>query len=139
MALKRLLDTNAYTALLNGRKDVVETIRSAEEILFSSVVLGELLAGFRGGTRFVQNLRRLDEMLAAPEVRVVQVGRITADRYSRVLVQLRLAGTPIPTNDVWIAAHVFETGAELVTLDSHFGRIQGLPLAAIAAVPEHDE
>ena len=58
--------------------------------------------------------------------------RATADRFGRVAAALRKAGTPIPTNDIWIAAHAFETGAELIGFDRHFGKVRGLPGATVS-------
>ena len=93
------------------------------EILMSAVVVGELLYGFRQGTRLEQNLAELRSFLDRPYVSFVPVGPVTADRYSRIMTSLRARGQPIPTNDVWIAAHAMETGADLVSADSHFGHI----------------
>jgi tRNA(fMet)-specific endonuclease VapC len=59
-------------------------------------------------------------------VEMLQIGAITADRYSRIAAQLRQQGTPIPTNDIWIAAQTVENGAELITTDKHFEKINGL-------------
>jgi tRNA(fMet)-specific endonuclease VapC len=59
-------------------------------------------------------------------VELVQIGKITSDRYSRIAAQLKQQGTPIPTNDIWIAARTMEHGAELITSDHHFERISGL-------------
>ena len=85
--------------------DLVEMITMAECVLFSSIVLGELLLSFRSGTRFKKNLAELNRFLAHDAVEMVSVGKITADRYSRIAAQLKRKGTPIPTNDIWIAAH----------------------------------
>ena len=95
-------------------------------ILFSSVVLGELLFGFRSGARFKKNLSDLNRFLAHDAVETVSAGKITADRYSRIAAQLKRQGTPIPTNDIWIAAQTVEHGAELITTDAHFEKISGL-------------
>ena len=89
----------------------------------SAVVVGELLYGFRQGPRLEQNLAELRSFLDRPYVSFVPVGPVTADRYSRIMASLRAKGRPIPTNDVWIAAHAMETGADLVSADSHFGHI----------------
>src|SRR4051812_153753 len=62
-----------------------------------------------------------------PWVALQPVTQTTADRFGRIAAALRKAGTPIPSNDIWIAAHAFETGAELVTYDKHFESIRGLP------------
>jgi tRNA(fMet)-specific endonuclease VapC len=59
-------------------------------------------------------------------VELLPVTRTTADRFGRIAAALRKAGTPIPTNDIWIAAHAFESGAELVTFDDHFAAVPGL-------------
>ena len=125
--MKRLLDTNAYVSLLKGDKAVAGLVRGSEQLVFSMVVVGELLFGFRNGNRFEQNLAALDDFLSQPWVTLQMVTRTTADRFGRVAAELRKAGTPIPSNDIWIAAHAFESGAELVTFDHHFKSVPGLP------------
>jgi len=124
--VKRLLDTNAYVALKRNHEGVAALVRQSSELVFSVVVVGELLFGFRNGTRFHRNARELDELLATDRVGVLPVTRTTADRFGRIAAALRKAGTPIPTNDIWIAAHVFESGAEFVTFDKHFETVPGL-------------
>jgi tRNA(fMet)-specific endonuclease VapC len=94
--------------------------------VFSIVVVGELLFGFRNGTRYDRSVKELDELLLEPRVSVLTVTRSTADRFGRIASKLRKAGTPIPTNDIWIAAHVFESGGELVSFDEHFEAVDGL-------------
>jgi tRNA(fMet)-specific endonuclease VapC len=124
--VKRLLDTCAYTAAKRGRPDVCEAIRMSSELVFSTIVLGELLFGFRHGTRFDRNLAELERFLNHPAVRLQPVDRVTADRFGRIATMLKRAGTPIPSNDIWIAAQAMETGAELLTLDSHFEKVTGI-------------
>lgn len=124
--MKLLLDTNAYSALARGNTVLAEYVQSAEQIMLSSIVAGELLHGFRCGSRLDTNLRQFDSFLARPFVQLIPVGLTTADRFSRIMAALRAKGRPIPTNDVWIAAHATETGAELITRDRHFGEIDGL-------------
>ena len=125
--MKRLLDTNAYVGLLKGDEAVAGLLRGSEQLFFSMVVVGELLFGFRNGNRFERNLAALDDFLSQPWVTLQPVTRTTADRFSRVAAELRKAGTPIPSNDIWIAAHAFESGAELITFDRHFKSVPGLP------------
>lgn len=126
--MRLLLDTNAYSALRRGHPGAAGLARRAERILLSTVVLGELLYGFRRGSRERQNLAELAEFLDSPWVEVVAVTETTADRYARVLARLRDRGAPIPTNDVWLAAHALETGAELLTFDRHFEAVEGIAL-----------
>ena len=108
---------------MRGSHRVREIVQDAEEVLMSAVVVGELLYGFRQGPRLEQNLAELRSFLERPYVSLVPVGPVTADRDSRIMTSLRAKGRPIPTNDVWIAAHAMETGADLVSADSHFGHI----------------
>ena len=124
--MKIMLDTSAYVGFKRNNPELVEIIVSAELILISAVVLGELLFGFRNGTRFKKNLAELNRFLEHDSVETVPVGKTSADRYSRIAAQLRRQGTPIPTNDIWIAAQAMEHGAELITTDEHFDKIIGL-------------
>lgn len=124
--MRILLDTNAYTALKRGHEGVAERVRRSERVLLSVVVAGELLFGFRHGARFDRNLTDLEAFLANPHVELVPVTLTSADRFGRVAAALRANGTPIPTNDIWIAAHTMETGAELLSFDHHFAVVPGL-------------
>ncbi|MDE2974923.1 MAG: type II toxin-antitoxin system VapC family toxin [Gemmatimonadota bacterium] len=124
--MRALLDSNAYSQLMLGREQVRRIVRGAEEVLLSAVVLGELLYGFRHGSRYERNIRGMRAFLDNPYVSLVPVGETTADRYSRIAASLRAKGRPIPTNDVWLAAHAMETGADLVSADRHFEHVDGI-------------
>lgn len=132
--MRTLLDTNAYTAWKRGDEAVASLVRSSQQLLLSSIVVGELLFGFRCGNRFERNRRELDDLLRSPYVSFLPVTRVTADRFSRIAASLRRKGRPIPTNDVWIAAHAMESGADLVSFDRHFAEIDGL--AWVSPSPE---
>jgi tRNA(fMet)-specific endonuclease VapC len=131
--MRILLDTNAYSALLRGHDDVADRVRRAEQVVFSTVVAGELLLGFRLGSRLKKNMAELDAFLENPYVSLVPVTLTTADRFARIAAALRAKGRPIPTNDIWIAAHAMEAGAELLSFDAHFGAIDGLAWVALSA------
>jgi tRNA(fMet)-specific endonuclease VapC len=124
--VKIMLDTSAYLGFKRNAVEALEMIVKAELIVFSPVVMGELMFGFRNGTRFKENMDDLDRFLKHEAVDLVPIGKITSDRYSRIAVKLRQQGTPIPTNDIWIAAQAMEQGAELITSDQHFDKINGL-------------
>ncbi len=124
--MKRLLDTSAYSALKRGHGEVARLVRESVELAFSMVVIGELLFGFRNGALLQRNTAELEELLVSPRVTVLPVTRTTADRFGRIAAMLRKAGTPIPSNDIWIAAHAVESGAELLSFDAHFAAIPGL-------------
>lgn len=124
--MKILLDTNAYSALMRGHDEVVDRVRRAEGIILSTVVAGELSFGFRAGKRFDENQRQFRTFLDNPYVSVLPVSLVTADRFGRIGASLRAKGRPIPSNDMWIAAHAFESGAELLSDDEHFEAVDGL-------------
>ena len=124
--MKILLDTNAYVGFKLNLDQVVNMIATAEHIYFSPVVMGELMFGFRNGTRFKKNMEDLNAFMQHEVVELIQIGNLTADRYSRIAYHLKIQGTPIPTNDIWIAAQTMEYGAELITSDKHFENIPGL-------------
>jgi len=117
------LDTSAYSAFRRGHGEIVELLQLAEEIVVNPVVLGELLTGFRSGNRLKENRRQLDSFLKSPRVRVAGFDEDTALRYSEIMVYLRRLGTPIPTNDVWIAASAMQFGLQVLTTDAHFERV----------------
>ena len=121
-----LLDTSAYVAFKRNVHEVIELIVSSEEILFSPIVLGELMFGFRNGTKYKQNMNELHEFIQHEAVKPINIGQVTSDRYSRIASQLKGQGTPLPTNDTWIAAQTMEHGAELITFDRHFESVSGL-------------
>ena len=124
--MRRLLDTNAYVGMKRNHDRTVQLVRDATEILISVVVVGELLFGFRNGNRFDRNAQELNDFLSDGRVALLPVTHTTADRFGRIAAALRQAGKPIPTNDIWIAAHAFESGGELVTFDRHFEAVAGL-------------
>jgi len=130
--VKISLDTNAYTAMKRGHQAIIDRVRRAERVLLSAVTAGELIFGFRYGSRYQRNFDELDEFLANPFVALLPVTMTTADRFGRIAASLRTNGTPIPTNDIWIAAHAFESGSELLSLDHHFDVVPGLPWTRIA-------
>jgi len=130
------LDTNAYTELIRGHQGVASLIRSSERVLLPAIVAGELLYGFRHGSRFEANWARFEAFLESPIVSLLPVTLTTADRFGRIAAGLRRKGTPIPTNDIWIAAQAMEAGADLLSSDPHFGAIEGLAWVPFSATEE---
>jgi tRNA(fMet)-specific endonuclease VapC len=125
---KVLLDTNAYTGFLTGDEKVLDTIASAEVVYLSIIVVGELFTGFKGGSRFLENLRILRNFYEKPTVSILNATMETAEIFGTLKNALKKAGTPLPINDVWIAAHTLETGSVLISYDHHFSIVPGLRL-----------
>lgn len=124
--MKVCLDTSAYSRLMRGHPPLTQLLESAEEVLIPATVLGELHAGFEMGSRREANRRQLGEFLVLPGVETVAVTPDVAERYGLLVHQLARQGTPIPTNDIWIASSALEAGARLVTYDPHFQHVNGL-------------
>lgn len=121
-----VIDTNAYSAYKRGEKAAIEVIKEAQTIVFSPIVLGELLGGFALGKRSDQNQRELKEFLDQPKVLLLTLNAQTAEAYSRIYQQLRTKGRPIPSNDMWIAAMATQLEIAVFTYDTHFSAIDGL-------------
>lgn len=118
------LDTNRLTDLFQGDMALAEWLGSCDEIWIPLVVLAEIKAGFYGGSQQHRNEILLRELLAKTTVGVLLPSRETAEHYARVFVQLKRAGTPVPDNDLWIAALALEHDLVLITRDRHF---EGIP------------
>ena len=121
--MRLLLDTSAYSAFMRGHAEICAAVQDNEEIFLNSVILGELIAGFIKGGRRRKNENELRRLLASPRVGVLDVTEETAERYAVILNSLWRAGTPIPTNDIWIAASAMEHGLRLVTTDDHYQKV----------------
>lgn len=120
------LDTNAYSAIGRGNAAVRTLVEEADEVFIPATVLGELVFGFLKGTKFAQNEAALNRFIGQDGVSVLPVSRGIAERYGYVKASLKKNGTPIPENDIWIAAATLETGARLVSYDTDFDHVGGL-------------
>nr|CAA6811958.1 MAG: Unknown protein [uncultured Thiotrichaceae bacterium] len=129
--MKLLIDTNAYSDFMRGNDQAVQHVKNAEQLFMSPFVIGELLYGFRNGQLFERNKEQLDRFMTMPVVGLLPVTLSTSDRYSRIAADLRKKGHPIPTNDIWIAAHAMESGLELLSKDKHFKEVAGLVVRAL--------
>jgi tRNA(fMet)-specific endonuclease VapC len=128
VAVKLALDTNRYVDLMRGDAEVRALVEGARTVLVPFVVLAELRAGFAVGTQGRANERFLQRFLGKSGVEVVYATDATTHHYAALYRQLRQQGTPIPTNDLWIAALVTEHGARLFTCDAHFEELAQLDL-----------
>ena len=123
-----VIDTNAYSGFLRGVTSALNTLRAAHEIHLPLIVLAELLAGFAAGTRSPKNRDELWHFMASPRVHLLKPDEKTAHHYADLFAALRKNGTPIPTNDLWIAALARQHRLPLFSLDAHFAVVPGLVL-----------
>lgn len=130
--MKRLvIDTNLLIPLL-WRGDTGEPFFDEyDEMILPVTVLGEFKAGLfptRAGDR---NRNALDVFLQKATVKVAPITDRTADIYAKVYQALRKESTPIPQNDMWIAASALENGADLATCDAHFRHVPMLTVIVV--------
>ena len=120
------LDTNRYVDLCKGVDETVALVEEAECVFLPFVVVAELRAGFAHGRREADNERILRRFLLKPGVEVVFADDQTTHHYATVFKQLRRQGTPIPTNDMWLAALALQHNLVLHARDRHFDHLPQL-------------
>ncbi len=126
MALRLALDVNRYSDFCRGDEQAVDVVRRAGELYFPFVVIAELRVGFRLGTQGARNEQVLGSFLRENDVDVLYPDESTTHTYASLFTQLRAAGTPMPTNDLWIAAIVLQHGLTLYSRDRHFAYLPQL-------------
>jgi predicted nucleic acid-binding protein len=126
--MRFVLDTNRLTDFLRGDTDAVDKIQLAERIFVPVIVLGEMRAGFSVGKRAARNEVRLAQFLDSRRVALLEVNAPTSFHYARLFAGLRARGTPIPQNDLWIAALSLQHALPLYSRDAHFTQVPELRL-----------
>ncbi|MBM3792372.1 MAG: type II toxin-antitoxin system VapC family toxin [Acidobacteria bacterium] len=122
------VDTNRYRDFCAGLPEAVEQLARAEKVFMPFVTLAELRAGFLCGNLSRKNESVLVRFLGRPRVGLLYPDEDTTHHYARIFAQLRSQGTPIPTNDIWIAALVAQHDLLLYSRDRHFDLLPQLPL-----------
>jgi len=134
--LKLVLDTNAWCLCDTGNEPALEALEEADPIFLPVIVYGELYYGFRHGTRFEENRRRLDRFIDDFGVIVISVDIDVAKRFGDIFADLRNKGRPIPTNDIWISACCMSVGGTLLTADRHFTEVSQIDVRLIGETKE---
>lgn len=118
------LDTSAYIQFRCADARTVAAVDGASWIGFPVVALGELYTGFSlAPERSESDLAVLRDFLSHPVVEKIAVDDEVARQYGQLVAELRAAGTPLPSNDIWIAACAARTSSVVLTHDRHFARI----------------
>lgn len=124
--MRLALDTNRYSDVFSGEPETLQLLEEAELVVLPFVVVGELRAGFAGGQRQAENELTLRRFLLKPGIEVFFADEQTTHHYANLCRQLRQQGTPIPTNDIWIAAIVLQHDLLLHARDRHFDSLPQL-------------
>lgn len=125
------LDTSAFSDFNRGDSRLKKWFRTDNDILISQIVIGELRAGFGAGNRREANEQLLQKFLDSPSVRTVSLTDASTKLFAEIYLKLRKTGTPIGTNDMWIAAISLEHNVSLLTTDSDFSNVSDLMLVKI--------
>ena len=119
-----ILDTNGLSAFAEGDTALERVLRKAAQVAIPVIVLGEYRYGIsqsRDRSRYEQWLSRY-----LPKFRILDIDQRTTIAYAAVRMELKKAGTPIPSNDVWIAALSRQHSLPVVSRDRHFDAVPGL-------------
>ena len=119
-----ILDTNGLSAVAEGEPALAPVLRKAAQVAIPVIVLGEYRYGIsqsRERNRYEQWLREY-----LPKFRLLDIDEQTTISYAAVRIELKKAGTPIPSNDVWIAALCRQHSLPIVSRDRHFDAVPGL-------------
>lgn len=115
-----MVDTSAYAAFLRGHPEIKLSLQQADEIFLNPVILGEMIAGFLMGKNEKKNRAIMQDFLSSSRVGIIEIDEETSERYAVIVSYLRRKGTPIPTNDLWIAASAMQHGLKVLTTDQHY-------------------
>ena len=120
-----ILDTNAVSDFADANQGLLNRLQqSAEDIHIPVIVLGEYRYGVKSSRLRVARESWLDELESSAIV--LAVTSETSRFYAEIRHELRLAGQPIPENDLWIAALARQHGLPILTNDTHFDHVSGL-------------
>jgi predicted nucleic acid-binding protein len=117
-----ILDTNAVSALFAGDPALGSALFGEDRLHLPTVVVGEYRYGL-ARSRQARDLAFLLERLILDSI-VLPIELATASHYAQVRDELRTRGTPIPENDVWIAALARQHALTILSRDEHFDRVQ---------------
>lgn len=126
MNLRIAIDTNRLVDFFRDEPEAVTAVQEAREIFVPFVSAAELRAGFLGGKKGTVNERIFTKFLNSARVQILLANEETTHHYARLFQQLRKQGTPIPTNDLWIAALALQNDLPLLSRDRHFDSIPQL-------------
>lgn len=119
-----ILDTNAVSAVADDEPGAVRLFTDAASIELPAIVLGEYRFGIAQSRRRKEYERWLEQLIAV--TRILPVDQETTGHYAQVRSELKKAGKPIPSNDLWIAALCRQHRLPLMSQDAHFDAVPGV-------------
>ncbi|MBM3701245.1 MAG: type II toxin-antitoxin system VapC family toxin [Actinobacteria bacterium] len=127
MEIKRLMiDTNIYIEYLRGNEQVKDILDFADIVAFGVISVGEIFTGFYLSENEKKYFSEIEEFFNSSRLLIYDVDSETAEFYAKIVSELKSSCSPIPTNDIWIAALALQHGIKLLTMDNHFKKVPGL-------------
>lgn len=124
-----LLDSNAIIDFFRGKNRFLVELIQNQTVFVSVIVIGELFYGAENAIQIKKHLTQINEFVS--KIRIVEVNFETSKIYGKIRANLKKQGTPIPENDIWIAAIALQNNYTLVTNDKHFNNIENMKLISI--------
>ena len=124
MAIRIALDSNIVIAFIKGDQEVKNLMNGMDEVLLPVPVVGELIYGALKSQNVKENLSK--HLSFIKRTTLIPCDLAVAEQYGRIKTYLQLHGTPIPENDIWIAACCFAADVMLATRDAHFEEIPNM-------------
>ena len=119
-----ILDTNGLSAMVEGETSLEPVLRKAEHLAIPVIVIGE----YRYGIWHSRNRQHYQQWLQEylPKFRILDIEDRTTVSYAAIRTEIKKAGTPIPSNDVWIAALCRQHSLPIISRDRHFDLVPGI-------------
>jgi tRNA(fMet)-specific endonuclease VapC len=119
-----ILDTNAVSAAADEEVAVIKILAGVDQLALPVIVVGEYRYGIAQSRHRARYERWLDRLIA--DCDLLDVTNQTTHHYAAISSELRQAGKPLPTNDLWIAALSRQHGLPVLSRDRHFDVISGI-------------
>ena len=119
-----IVDTNALSAIADEQPGIRDVLERAISVAIPVIVLGEYRFGISQSTRRSHYQKWLRENL--PGFGILNITEETAEHYAGLRLEMKHAGTPIPSNDLWVAALCRQHSLPVLSRDRHFDSVHGL-------------
>lgn len=119
-----IVDTNALSAWRDGDGDLLQVMALAPLLALPVIAIGEYRYGAIKSSQRPLIESWLNQIIRT--IRVLSVSVETTESYAGVRSMLDRKGSPIPSNDMWIAALALQHRLPIISRDAHFDVVDGI-------------
>lgn len=120
----KIIDSNIVIGLFRNDQSAINALKEISTVYMPVIVLGELFYGANVSDQTALRVNQIQDF--QKKVRLLPCDEKTAEMYGKIKSQLKKAGTPIPENDIWIAALAKQHRLTLLTNDKHFHQVKDI-------------